>query len=189
MTDCRRRGLTLIELVISLFIFSIILLISLSVLRSVFRYRLYSDVNEEMQNTYFALDYIQREIRQATEIRPISDFSLSGDLDKNYLGFVVVRKILPEKISSDSTGCKYHYSVYYYKNGGIYRNATTKPSELKLENLHELGGYNLLCNNISSVEGTEFISQLNLIRLRWVFEYRGVRRYVERDFFVRGEEL
>lgn len=187
MSGYRRRGLTLIELIISIFIFSIILLISVSVLRTVFRYRLYTDVNEEMQNAYFALDYIRHEIRQATEIRPISDFSLSGDADKKYLGFVVVKKILPEKTSSDSMAYK-HYSVYYYKNGSIYRNATTKPSELKLENLHELGGYNLLCNNVSAIDGTEYISQLNLIRLRWIFEYRGVRRYVERDFFVRGEE-
>lgn len=187
MNICQRRGLTLIELVISVFIFSIILLILVSVLRTVFHYRVYSDVNEEMQNTYFALDYMQREFRQATKIHPISNFFLSGKADKKYLDFVVVKKMDSAKLSSK--GCKYHYSVYYYKNGSIYRNATTKPSELGLEGLHELGGYNLLCNNISSVDGTEYIPELNLIRLRWVFEYRGIRRYVERDFFIRGEGL
>lgn len=184
----QRRGFTLIELLISISVFSIIFLLSLSILRSVFRYRVYSDLSQKMQNTYFALDYMQREFRQASEIRPISDFSVSGESDKKYLGFVVIKKIYPETLSSGE-GCKYHYTVYYYKNGCIFRNATTKPSELGLEGLHELGGYNLLCENISSVDGTEYLSDLNLIRLRWVFEYRGARRYVERDFFIRGEGM
>lgn len=189
MSIRRRRGFTLLELLLFILLSSVILFIVVSVLRTVLQYRRYSDFNKEVQNTYFALDYMQREFRQATEVRPLSDFALTGTPDKKYLGFVIIQKILPDKIGSTTSGIQMHYIVYYYKNGGIWRTATTKPSELASEGLRKLGGYNLLTENISSVDGTEFLPDLNLIRLRWVFEYRGMKKPIERDFFIRGDGL
>lgn len=182
-----RKGFTLIELLLSIVFISLIMLILLSMLRTIFQYRKHAEFNKEIQNTYFALDYMQREFRQATEIRPISDFKISSSSDKKYFDFVLIRKILADKPKPGASNTQLHYSVYYYKNGCIWRNATTKPSKLSLEGLHELGGYNLLCENITSIDGTEFMKDLNLIRLRWTFEYRGLRRPIERDFFIRGE--
>lgn len=184
-----RKGFTLIELVISFAFTSIIMLVLFSMLKTVLQYRRYSEFNRELQNTYFAIDYMQREFRQATEVRPISDFSISGSSDRKYLGFVVIRKILIAKPKEGESKSQQHYSVYYFKNGAIWRNATTKPSELSLEGLHEMGGFNLLSKNIASIDGTEFLKDLRLVRLRWIFEYQGIRRAIERDFFIRGDGL
>lgn len=140
-----KNGFTLIELMIFMYISSILILAFYSIVASAVKTTSSLESNEEiMQNGTYCIEYMKREIKSAEKIiskDKIKDFNVKY---KNSFGFVI--QLRESKIA-------FNYVTYYFKNGKIMRDAGKSSSSYP--NASVLGGSNEVARYIKSISGSK----------------------------------
>lgn len=155
------KGFTLIELILSLAIYSIIALSLFSLLKySINSCNLGNMEDEVLLNGRYALEYIKREIKAADEIVSAEKFDSLNELYKDNFGFVIMNY-------NPGVTCKYNYSTYYFKDNKIYRIATNRIDD-KLPKGSYFSGHNEIAEYIISIEDTSIDFNTKIINLSFV---------------------
>lgn len=159
------KGYTLIELILGIFIISILVTSMHSILLFTTNAMEKSDIDDlALYNGRYALDYIQNEIFNSDMIVSSSKF---GDLDfvfPNNIGFVSMEK----KISYHSNGrvkdVNYNFRTYYQSNDELIRIAYNTPNE-NLFDTRLFSGYNQVCEGVNYLSNNSMDIESNLINL------------------------
>lgn len=151
-----RRGMTLLELILTIALTIILLTTILSLLTYSNRSLMMADnMDEILLNGRFALEYIKGEILSADKI--ISSSKIK-DLDFAYptnIGFVIMEK----------TGNKYHFITYYRRNNELVRIACEKNLN-NYPNQRDFKGYNQICSKLLYLENTNIDIENGIINLQ-----------------------
>ncbi len=154
----KKRAFTLIELIVTLFIASIIIGIFGMLLDFSFKsLDTAHTANENLDTAIHIVNLISEEINSAQEIFSDEDFILYKPYS-NSLGFMLRLK------KKDN----YTYVYYAYRDGNIYRLAQNTSEEdiskVSFLNYNEIG-LNIIVENVSSIEGTGYNLETDIITL------------------------
>lgn len=138
------NGFTLVELIITLGVFSIIILILYNILSfSIKSGEKIEKENEYIQNGKYAINYITKEIKSCDEIVSSKKFANLDELHPVNLGFVIKKNIKNNK---------YLYITYYHHYDRIRRCAVESKEEYPSGYL--FAGHNNIAEYIYSIENT-----------------------------------
>lgn len=165
MIENRIKGFTLLELLVALGLSSLLILCLISVLDFTNYVSAKADETDQLLlSGQYAIEYIKREIREAEKIYSIDQIK---DLKYRYpdnIGFIIMR-YLPNKTYDEDQD--YNYCTYYFKNNRIYRIAANKTLE-GLPRGSDLGGNNILIDQVVSIDQTSFDPENKTIELKFV---------------------
>lgn len=153
-----KRGFTLIELIVTIFIASILICVFSLLLDFSFKTLEYSFIaNDNVDSGIHLLGLINDEVVKSEVIYKSDDFLLNESY-KNNLGFVI-------RLKNDTN---YTYIYYAFKDSNIWRIAIntsqSDPNKVSFKNLGDTGE-NSIIDNVSSIEGTSFNKGSKLISL------------------------
>lgn len=159
-----KRGFTLIEMIVTLFIGGLIISVFTMLLDFSIHTTEYATSNETSEDASFILTFISNEIGRAERIYPSTTKELNASYREN-LGF-----ILGEKLEDSS----YTYSYYAYKNKQLFRLAlNSKEDNINSNsiNFKYLGntGINAVAGGIESIKST-YDSQGSLVKIQLKLE-------------------
>lgn len=174
----KKRAFTLIELVVTLFIASIVIGIFTMLLDFSFKsLDTAHTANENLDTAIHIVNLISEEINSAQEIFSDEDFVLYKPY-KNSLGFMLRLK------KKDN----YTYAYYAYRDGNIYRLAknTTEEdaSKVSFSNYDEFG-LNAIVENVSSIDGTGYDNETGLITLNFKITNNTTEEYRTQVYAMR----
>lgn len=156
----RNGGFTLLELILSLAIGSIVILTMFSLLGFTVSGCIKAQSEDEiLLNGRHAIEYIKKEIKSGDKIISIDKIK---ELDEKYednIGFIIF-KYDP----NESEGYKYNYVTFYLKDNKIFRIAANRNNH-GLPKSTSFSGYNVVAENVSSIEGTHIDFERKIIRL------------------------
>ncbi len=160
----KKKGFTLIELMVSIALVSIILLPLYNALNiSVKACESGARRDDLMLNARFALEYIKLEVKSGDRILPSSAISGLNNGFKKNIGFVIVTNI------DDSFD---RYTTYYVRNNRLIRvSGKQKKDSLPIYTVFE--GYNEVCESIESVNESSFDMDNKLLKIRIKMESLG----------------
>lgn len=157
-----RKGFSLIELVLGIFITTILFMSLYSLLIYTIKVSKMTDEKDNaLSNGRYALLYIKDEIKNADMIIDISKFK---DLDESYgdnIGFVILNK----NINADDREINYNYKTYYLKNDQLVRLACNQGEE-RYPTKDNFAGYNEICSGLKSLKKFIYDSDKNIIKIR-----------------------
>lgn len=173
-------GFTLIEVILVLFISSIIIIPIFSILDFSIKSCAKGDEKDQvMMNGRYAIEYIKNDIKSADKI--VSLDKIEG-LDKkfpNNIGFVIL------KINEESISDKYTYILYYQKNSSIVRIAYNLVNE-KYPKASFNYGSNELCEFADCINNTKIDIENSIIYLELDFKHNsGERLRLKSDIYIR----
>lgn len=146
----KKKGFTLIELVVSIAIASIIF----TLLSSLFSVGVKSLKNsntkvQNINNTYLAMEYIRGEIERA-------DYIVDNG-NKSSLGFGIINYL------GDNKDVLYKYTYYSFENNNLYRNTQkSNKNYFKLADVRGKFGKNMLVENIQNINCSVYKSYIGL---------------------------
>lgn len=152
----KRKGFTVIELLITMFISFILLgIIILLLSSSIKTFDSKEIVTKDLYEGRYILDYISGEIRSGSKIYSIDE--LNFPVNNMNLGFVI-------KIYENSNTNRYIF--YELKDNKLLRRGKlSKAQDIKdLDNFNQ-SGTNTICENIYSIEGSGFNVDENIINI------------------------
>lgn len=155
-----KKGFSLIEFIVSFGIISIVISTIYSMLffsmNSSSMGELYDEI---LLNGRYGIEYIKEEVKKADKIIPVSKIKLIENAQPNNLGFVILQE------SKDSKGeTVYRYICYYLGDKNINRVAYTK-NNIGYPNKTDDVGYNIVCDYVLSIEGTNADFDKGIINL------------------------
>lgn len=140
-----RRGMCLVELVVSICLYSIVLISVFKLLNlNLQTYSVFTREYRESMDLNYALEYIINEIHSSDEIYNIEQTKNIKDKYPNNIGFII-KNI--ESINEDT--CKYIF--YYQENNKLYRSAHSIESSRLPYDLNFRRNRNLLADSIVSI--------------------------------------
>lgn len=149
-----KRGMCLIELVVSICLYSIVLISVFKLLTlNLQNYSVFTMKYRESMDLNYALEYIINEIHASDEIYYIEQIEKIKDKYPNNIGFII-KNI--ENINGDT--CKYIF--YYQKNNKLYRSAHTIDASQLPYDLNFRRNSNLLADSIVSIESKTNLENL-----------------------------
>lgn len=166
-------GYTLLEMVITLFLMSILFLLILRI----------GNLNNEITDFYhsnykkvyegkYCIEYISKEIESADEIANIN-ILLNNENDDN-MGFLIINK----------EDLIYQYIYFYLKNGTVYRfsaRSEEKPSYALNLKSAEIG-INAIMDDVKSINGSKIDKNRKLIDIELEF-FNSKGKFKKRIFF------
>lgn len=155
-----KRGFTLIEMLVTLFIGGLVISVFTLLLDFSIHTNEFVTSNETSEDASFILAYISNEINGAEKIYPINTKELNASYREN-LGFIIREKL------EDST---YTYIYYAYKNNQLFRLALNSKEEninSNSINFKYLGntGINAIADGIVSIKST-YDPQKSLVEIQ-----------------------
>lgn len=177
----KSKGFTLIEIIlamaISLIILSVITVLlgfSLNILKTDF------DYSKREASVSYAQSYIEKEVARSYKVYEAIEFPLN--LRENNLGFVI--EILPY---NNSDGYNHDYVYYYLKKDKIQRAIYSSPTPVEQKGYLNYQGTNVICENVTSVEGSYFDKASNYMELNFSFEESGLEKESLLGIFVEAK--
>lgn len=164
-----KKGYSLIEVILSIFLISIITLTAFSLLNFFTITSKKSNFEDAvLSNGRYAFEYIIDEIKRADRIVSSEKFSGLNDKYPKNLGFVIYN--YEDKVYKD---IPHGYTFYYVNedNNSLYRiklrrGHTNYPSSNTFANS---GGINFLSDNVKDISNIEVNFQSNIIHLDFIF--------------------
>jgi len=160
------RGVTLIELIIALAIFSILLILAYSIFFSgINTWNRGEDKADIIQNARFAVEMISTDIRRADKIIATSKVGTIGSDYSNNFGFVI------QQMEGSST---YKYILYYWdKVDKIKRAVITSNRDISgayKPNFTGTSGNNEVARYVKNIDGSLFTASSKTIKLKVTVE-------------------
>jgi prepilin-type N-terminal cleavage/methylation domain-containing protein len=178
---CRKhKGFTLIEVILALFISSIIIIPIFSILDFSIKSCAKGDEKDQlMMNGRYAIEYIKNEIKAADRIIVSDKIEWINKKFPNNMGFVIL------KIREENTFDKYTYILYHQKNDNIVR-VSYNLANNKYPEPNFAHGNNDLCEFLDSISNTKIDIENSIIYLELDFKHdSGEKLKIKSDIYIR----
>lgn len=156
------KGFTLIELLVSIGITSILFMNLYSMLTFSINSSAIGEAYDEMLlNGRYGIEFIKEDIERADKIISIHNISVINNKHPYNMGFVVMKQYIDEE-----GNMVYRYTSYYLGDERIYIITYNKEDNPSYPNKTDTPGYNIVCENVVSIEDTNIDFENNIINLK-----------------------